>query len=598
MRLNDPPQVSDSSVTLVKFAEWPDNEQYPLSNLIRLLGVEGSFSVEDDASLEMVGLISDKYDTSMDKILREMFPSADKVIETELPMRRDVRKTERVFTIDPPTAKDLDDAADPNIFRIGVHVADVSYFVSPNSVFDKEAIRRGTSVYLPRQVYPMLPPYLSENLCSLLPKADRLAFSVYYTIDMETGELVGEPEFIKSIIRSVAQLSYDDVDAAFRGSNHDKKIPESIFNDLKLLMKLTNRLRENRIISGSVSIDDRNSSDLKFDFHLDDRDNQHPVGIVGCSPTTAMAHDSHTLIEELMVMTNKIVAEKLVNSPGIVPVVRRHLDTESAVVESARKFLSRVNVHLPERDIELAELLLIAKTRLSPILYSTFTHSILGDFSRAEYIVTSPDGCDGSSHWGVGARRYMHFTSPIRRYADLIVHRKLTSLLLGEVGNDSEENMDELVSRIRKCNTAARAAKEAENNNKLFYFSTFVRSFGSAGYPVDVVVKSLIPPQDHKAIKGSISFYVPLIGDVKSQSLESFGLELVDVVRESGEDTTVTSLRVRNSRTKEICEIRLFEQLKMIAYTRREMTAIPKFYLRFLNSIPIPPRQRKGKKIS
>jgi len=597
MRLNENLPVTESCLTLVKFADWSEFEQYPSSSLIRLLGPEGSFPAEDDASLEIAGLLSEKYSPEIDDELGKLFPSSESVIANELSRRTDIRNTpERVFTIDPPTAKDLDDAISispikDQIYRIGVHVADVSFFVPQGSYLDNEAFKRTTSVYLPRQVYPMLPPYLSENLCSLLPMTDRLAFSVYYKINAETGVLVDDPEFVRTIIRSTAKLSYDDVDHALDVGNGDEKISAEIFSDIKILLEITRKMRENRIANGSISIDDRNGAELKLEFAYDEKQSEHPVALLTSTTMPSSGHDSHTLIEELMVQTNMLVADKLVASPGLIPVVRRHVETESAVVESARNFLLKANVKIPEDVTSITGLLMTAKRELTPSMFTTLTHSILGDFSRAEYIV--PSGADDVSnqHWGVGAKRYMHFTSPIRRYADLIVHRKLGDLISGPQ-QSATENVDELVNQLRRCNTNAKAAQEAESNNKMFYFSTFVRSFGTAGFPVEAIVKDLIAPQDGKGIKGSVLFFIPIIGDVKSQSLESLGLDFVDMVH----DEKISSITACNSRTKEPIEIRLFDTMKMRAFTKRETTPIPKFYLKFPSSVPPPTRKRRRSK--
>ena len=578
MRLAASPKISQPSLSLVKFAEWSEYDQYPLSNILRLLGVEGSFPAEDDASVELAGLLSEKYTKDIENSLREAFPSSEDVVERELKNRADVRTSERVFTIDPPTAKDLDDAISispvaENLYRIGVHVADVGYFVRESSRVDLEARQRATSVYLPRQVYPMLPPYLSENLCSLLPNIDRLAFSVYFNINSVTGVIEGEPEFKRTVIRSMAKLSYDDVDSALAGSH---PFPPDLLADISLLMSITRKLRDERIANGSISIDDRNGVEMKFEFSDND---QHPVGIC-VGGTSSNGHDSHTLIEELMVLTNKLVAKKLIDSSAtIVPVVRRHLDTEEGVVEAARNFLQKKNIQLDE-SLSLTELLVVAKSNLSPLLYSAFTHSILGQFNRAEYIVADSEGA-ATSHWGVGAARYMHFTSPIRRYADLIVHRKMAKIL----NNESEENAADIVSQIKRCNMNARAAQEAEANNKLFYFTTFLRSFGNAGYPVDVIVKSLVAPVEGKGIKGSVVFYIPLIGDIRSQSMDSLGLDLISADRNESETLSVR-LKVRNG--GEIFDLTVLDSLVMRAYVKKDQTS-SRFHLRLNKPQPRPP---------
>ena len=577
--------VDSSSLAVVKFRDWETTQQYPDCDLVRLLGKEGSFDAEDDASLELNGLISDLYPVSIEETLRELFPSPEAVVARELGNRKDCR-SERVFSIDPPTAKDLDDAVSvvklaDGTYRIGVHVADVSYFVQASSELDNQAKTRATSVYLPRKVYPMLPPYLSENLCSLLPGTDRLAFSVFFTLD-EEARLVGEPEFVRSIIHSQLKLSYDDVDACV------ESIPSAIRDDIETLMRLTGKLRNSRIASGSVSLDDRNGQEIRFEFAQLGDGTCFPVQVKQeVNVRQSGGHDSHTLIEELMVLTNKLVADKLCQSSEItVPVLRRHLDTEEAVVLAASRFLIKAGISLPSDNVQLSELLRIARKELTSAQLSTFTHSILGEFSRAEYVV-SPESA-ASAHWGVGTARYMHFTSPIRRYADLIVHRKLCQIL-GQVCQKTEE--EDVIEQIKRCNANSKAAQEAESDNKLFYFSTFVASFGNHGYVTEAIVKQLIAPDGTRGVKGSVEFFLPVIGDSRSQSLDSLGLEIVEMTKT---EDAVTSTVVKDL-VGGVRELKLFQPITLRAYVKNPTAPVPKFHLR-VDRVPLPPPRRKSPK--
>jgi VacB/RNase II family 3'-5' exoribonuclease len=563
--------VAHSSLALIKFRDWPESTQFPYSSLVRLLGREGSFAAEDDASLEMFGLLSDRYSDEMEDALREKFPSQDAVITSELtnPNRIDVRRTERIFTIDPPSARDLDDAVSVthvsgSVYRIGVHVADVSYFIPFGSDVDTAARERSTSVYVPRQVYPMLPAYLSENLCSLLPDHDKLAFSVYFDIDKDSGRIVEQPEFKRTVIRSEARFEYDEVDAIASG-----EITTPIGADLHLLMEITTRMRKNRIDEGSVTIDDRDGPELKFDFH--DLDNGEPavVGIMADCPTLS-THNSHHLIEELMVQANKLVAEKLVESTALpTAVLRRHMESEESVKHAAIEVLTKLGYELdPEWGV--GNLLSHAKSKMGAKVFSTFVHSILGEFKRAEYVMASET--PSVSHWGVGATKYMHFTSPIRRYADLIVHR-----ILGDSG--PLESAESIAQQIKRCNRNAKAAQEAESWNKLFYFTTFVRAFGYAGYPIDAVVKELIFPDDTRGVKASVQLHLPLIGEVRSQSLDSIGLEMI----ERTDNGMTARLKREDSESFILSPLQL---LRMRAYTKRDTSS--KFHLR-MDSSPIQP---------
>ena len=564
MRLVPSLQAEKNTLTLVKFKEWAESELYPDCNLIRVLGLEGEFDAEDDSSLEMNGLVSEPFSNLVDQELRSLFPDSQSVVDSELPRRRDCRTSERVFTIDPPTARDLDDAISiteigNGLLRIAVHVADVSFFVNPKTELDTQARERATSVYLPRKVYPMLPPYLSENLCSLLPGSDRLSFSVYFTLEQATGAIVGTPEFVRTVIRSIVKLSYDEVDS------QATSIPAAVAADIALLMTVTEKLRNRRIESGSISLDDRNSDELKFEFAEIPGKSDHafPISLITPPPAACTSHNSHILIEELMVLTNKLIAEKLAASPELAaPVVRKHLESESAVREAAVEYLSQagVAVDLPNSK-SLTQIFLHAKASLPAGLMSAFSHTVLGEFSRAEYVLGT------GAHWGVGAERYMHFTSPIRRYADLIVHRKLARIL----GYPTSDVDSDETNQIQICNTNSRAAQDAEKDNKLFYFGTFVKAFGNAGYAVDGIVKNLIPPSEERGTKGALSVYLPIVAEVRSQSLESLGLEFISA-HEGGLDV--------KSKAGDAFAIKLLSTLKLRAFVKNPTSPTPRFHLR------------------
>lgn len=567
--------VGNTSLALFNFTSWEQTEQNPDCTLVRVLGPEGSFEAEDDSSLEMKGLLSDPYAAETERSLRSLFPSAKSVVKSELLKRKDLRKSHRIFSIDPPSAKDLDDAISIEPFRefwkIGVHVADVSHFVAVNSEVDKQAALRATSVYLARKVYPMLPAYLSENLCSLLPGEDRLAVSVFFVLN-EAGEIQGHPEMFRSVIRSQSKLDYDAVDSALFEEGPSNMIPKQVLKDIQKLHELTRILREKRISDGSVTIDDRNSEDLDFEF-LDGVESG-PVSVrTEAKESRKTSHDSHTLIEELMVMTNKIVAEKLCDSAELTtPVLRRHEDSEGAVVERAKEFLIKAGINVDASEIKsVSDLIMKAKERLEPGLFSVFTHSILGEFNRAEYVC----GDSGEvEHWGVGARRYMHFTSPIRRYADLIVHRKLGHILGWQENSEDEEKIRLLIAR---CNTNSRLAKEAEKDNKLFYFTSLVKAFGNHGMRVEGFVKNLVAPDIDKNIKGSVCFFLPAIGDTRSQSLESLGLS-VDKI-DTFEDGTVKAVTAKNRNDEEI-SFRTFQRVELRAYVKNPNASISKLHIR------------------
>eukprot|EP00435_Cladocopium_sp_Y103_P035507 s178_g9.t1 len=210
-------------------------------NAFRQVTLHGEEVALADALLAFFGLEWRRFPEAVEQQLREQFPDAAAVVESELPHRRDLRHLNCV-TIDPPHAKDLDDAVGPGkapgSYRVGVHIADVTHFLRPGTATDLEARKRATTVYLVSRTYPMLPRWLSENLCSLLPDGDRLAFSVFFTINGD-GRLddTEPPKMCRTVIRTRAKLSYDMVDS-FLTAN-DSQIPTDLHQDLRSLAEIT-----------------------------------------------------------------------------------------------------------------------------------------------------------------------------------------------------------------------------------------------------------------------------------------------------------------------------------------------------------------------
>ncbi|EER11785.1 Ribonuclease R, putative [Perkinsus marinus ATCC 50983] len=242
--------AEEESAQLVacEIVEWEEASVNPKCRLVEHLGGVGTGVAEHRAVMERYGLTSVEYSEEIEEELKAKLPSSEAVVNAALkgqgPRRWDLRKSHRVVSIDPPSARDLDDALSVEVktggrLRIGVHVADVSHFVAAQSHLDREAARRAITVYMPHKTYPMLPRHLSENLCSLLPGEDRLAFSVFFTLDAATGDLCGDEPvaFGKSIIRSSARLSYDEVDAAMGAETKGNafQIDRAILEDIRLL---------------------------------------------------------------------------------------------------------------------------------------------------------------------------------------------------------------------------------------------------------------------------------------------------------------------------------------------------------------------------
>lgn len=313
---------------------WPITSLHPFGTLVEELGNMGDIEVESEAILRDNNFTNEKFGEN----LLSSIPSDDSVVAqavAEDGNRRDFRSY-NTFTIDPVTALELDDAIslvkseDGKTAELGVHIADASYFIRPNSLVDREARKRATSVYLVQRAIPMVPEKLS-TLCSLTPDADRLAISIVFTISLEP-ESLGNVEKVwmgRSIIRSKAKLSYDFVQKVIDGEKTELTTeeaqsipPQELLDDIILLYQITSRFRAARYDAGALTI---SSSPLRLVFSLDDEQGASP------SPTISgynifQSTPAMQLIEELMLKANFAVAEKIRNAWGGEGAFLRHHD--------------------------------------------------------------------------------------------------------------------------------------------------------------------------------------------------------------------------------------------------------------------------------
>ncbi|MBI5140179.1 MAG: ribonuclease R [Candidatus Vogelbacteria bacterium] len=343
----------------------------------------------------------------------------------EVARRRDFRNI-LTFTIDPETAKDFDDALSYQLLpngqiELGVHIADVSYFVRPESAIDNEAKERATSVYLVDRTIPMLPEVLSNGLCSLVPGEDRLTFSAIFVLD-KSGR-VHKRWFGKTIIHSKHRFTYDEVDTILETGMGPLAKELSDINDI------AKNIRKERFEKGAISLD---SDDVKFKLDPTGK----PVGIVRTVPT-----DSHHLIEEYMLMANKYVAEfifyKNSEKHGAGKhtfVYRVHDIPNQEKITELKTFLRNFDYKFEKGKVltskRLNDLILEAESKPEERLVKT---SILRSMSKAIYSTKN------IGHYGLAFTCYTHFTSPIRRYPDTMVHRLLYDYLEGKGSPDTEE---------------------------------------------------------------------------------------------------------------------------------------------------------------
>jgi ribonuclease R len=382
------------------------------AKVIEVLGTAGESQVEVSAIARGLG-IDETFDTELLNFAENI---REEITDADLKDRLDIRD-KVVFTIDPVDAKDFDDALSieplsKGNYRVGVHIADVSHYVPENSALDKEAHKRATSVYLVDRVIPMLPSRLSEKVCSLNPGVDRMAFSVFFNIT-DSGE-VKKFEFNKTVIHSKRRFSYEDVQQILDAGEGD------YLGELQVLEKLSKILRAQRMESGGLDFETE-----EVRFRLGSKG--EPIEVIKKERL-----DSHRLIEEFMLLANRTVAAYLTakfgqNEKAPHPVIYRvHGAPQMERVTVLANFVRKIgfDLKLDRKGKESATVSSKALRELLQKVHGTnveflVNELVLRSMSKAVY---SPSN-DG--HFGLGFEHYTHFTSPIRRYPDLLVHRML-----------------------------------------------------------------------------------------------------------------------------------------------------------------------------
>jgi ribonuclease R len=348
--------------------------------------------------------------------------------EKDFEGRLDLRG-ETIFTIDGEDAKDYDDAIGikrlPNgNFELGVHIADVGHYVRPGTALDAEALARATSVYLPDQVVPMLPEKISNHLCSLVPHRDRLAYSVFMEFDAGGKRVASRVH--KSVLRSVHRNTYRIVQDLLDGVQNEETGEIAFLRDpLLLFREWTLQQQKIRDAKGSLRMQSR---ERKFLF-----DEDHEV----CKIVDAPRYFSQTLIEETALAANQAVGD-LFRAKGLPTIYRVHPRKDPEEIESIAKMLAEFGIRVPNKDRlsgrDVGGLIRIARGRPNA---EALIQRIMGLIERATYAVK--DHIDTAKHWGLAREAYLHFTSPIRRYPDLFVHRWLHAIETR--GSEAEEEL-------------------------------------------------------------------------------------------------------------------------------------------------------------
>jgi ribonuclease R len=422
---------------IIKLTDWKDGDKNPTGKVIRVLGKAGLHEVEIHSIMAEFGLPFE-YPAEPDAEANEI---SDKITAKEIKSRRDFRDV-TTFTIDPVDAKDFDDAIsyrqlENGNLEIGVHIADVTHYVKPQTALEKEAYNRATSVYLVDRTIPMLPERLSNGLCSLRPHEDKLTFACVFEMDQEANVLkhwIG-----RTVIHSDRRYAYEEAQ-----ENIDLQAGD-FYQELTLLNVLAKKIRKKRFDQGAVNFE---TVEVKFD--LDEAGK--PLGL-----KVKERKDIHKLIEEFMLLANKYVAEFIYNknSGKDTFVYRIHDSPDLEKLETfsgfARRFGHEMSI-TSEKKISLVLNKLMDEIQGKPE-QNVLEQLAIRSMAKAKY-TTDPKG-----HFGLAFAHYTHFTSPIRRYPDMMVHRLLHHYLEGGKSTDARDWEEKCVHSSEREKRAADAER-------------------------------------------------------------------------------------------------------------------------------------------
>jgi len=432
-----------------RITDWPEDAKNPFGEIVEVLGANDSNEVQMKAILAGQGI---NFSFS-DEVIAQANSIQVELDQEEIARRKDFRSV-LTFTIDPVDAKDFDDALsveflENDIIRVGVHIADVAYYVHPGSPLDKEALDRGNSVYLVDRVIPMLPEHLSNGVCSLRPNEEKFTFSAVFELTKD-GKVKNE-WFGKTVINSDRRFTYEEAQAVIESGMGDHA------EEILTIDRIAKKLRAERLSLGGLEIE---SAEVRFE--LDDKG--LPIGVY-----KKISKDSNKLIEEYMLLANKSVGKFIGDTKrktSIPLIYRIHDKPDREKVEQFRVFVSKFGRDFKfknDHDIAMQMNALFGEMREDPN-FNMIQQMAIKSMAKAIYET------ENIGHYGLGFEYYAHFTSPIRRYADLMVHRILFDTLQGQ--HKRYANLSDIASHI---SITERRAVEAERASKKYFQAQFLQ---------------------------------------------------------------------------------------------------------------------------
>jgi ribonuclease R len=430
-------KAENDQKVVVELIKWEDTKS-PQGKIIKVLGDSGDNNAEMNSIMFEYGLPVE----FPQEVINESMLVPEVITEKEIKSRKDMRGV-TTLTIDPVDAKDFDDALSVNIIsdnkiEVGVHIADVGHYVKPGTKLDDEAFKRATSVYLVDRCVPMLPERLSNGICSLKPHEDRLAFSVIFTLDGD-GNILNTWQG-KTVIHSDRRYAYEEAQEIIEGNEGDYS------TEIRLLDTLARKIRKKRIKEGSIEM---GGIEVKFKLAPD---NKKPIGVY-----FKEQKESNKLIEEFMLLANKAVAKTL-SEASWANVYRVHdtpnMEKLNALVGVCKTFGYDIEIYDDSAEIKktLNGLLKEIKDTPEENMIETLVTRCM---SKATYTIKN------IGHYGLGFTHYSHFTSPIRRYPDLITHR----ILLDFLDKKTQGNPGKIEEQAKWCSARELVAAKAQRDS-------------------------------------------------------------------------------------------------------------------------------------